>query len=234
MLPDHLAHLEAVAANFYINNSTIVIISYYNRPNDKVSTPLLRYAAQLNHAIVLGDFNARHTDFGDTLSNPNGRLLNSLLTALPLCRMHNSNPTFISHQGSSIPDHILITENLTPSINPYCNIGTTVTSDHLPLTTHFLFDGPPPPPEFIPITDFKQADWQKFQQIISRSLPVMTPTIDPPTVDLQAARFTEVIKIAQNQAVPRKFIPINKRPIPARILALIRDKKTSVQRIHPI
>jgi hypothetical protein len=147
MLPDHLSHLEAVAANLYINNTSIVIISYYNRPNHKVSTALLLYAAQLNHAIVLGDFNARHTDYGDTLSNPSGRLLNSLLTDLALCRMHNTNSSFISHQGCSIPDHILITENLTPSINLHCNIGTTVTSDHLPLTPHFLFDGPPPPPD---------------------------------------------------------------------------------------
>jgi hypothetical protein len=147
MLPDHPSHLEAVAANLYINNTSIVIISYYNRPNHKVSTALLLYAAQLNHAIVLGDFNARHTDYGDTLSNPSGRLLNSLLTDLALCRMHNTNSSFISHQGCSIPDHILITENLTPSINLHCNIGTTVTSDHLPLTPHFLFDGPPPPPD---------------------------------------------------------------------------------------
>jgi hypothetical protein len=94
-LPDHLSQLEAVAANLHINNSSITIISYYNRPNDNVSTALLRYASQLNHVIVLGDFNARHTDFGDTLSNPNGRLLNSLLMDFPLCRLHNTNPTFV-------------------------------------------------------------------------------------------------------------------------------------------
>ncbi|KAJ3631876.1 hypothetical protein MTP99_012981 [Tenebrio molitor] len=224
-LPNHLSHIEAVAANLYINNSSIVIISYYNRPNDKVSTALLRYASQLNHAIVLGDFNARHTDFGDTLSNPNGRLLNSLLIDLPLCRLHNTSPIVISHQGCYIPDHILINENLTPIINLHCNIGTTVSSDHIPLTSHFLINGPPPPPEFIPVTNFKEADWRKFQQFISENLPNMTPTIDPQSVDIQVARFTETLKSAQLQSVPRKFIPMNKRPIPARILSLIRDKR---------
>jgi hypothetical protein len=225
-LPNHLNHLEAVAANLHLQNMSILIISYYNRPQDRVSADLLRYAAQHNFAIVLGDFNARHTDFGDTQTNPNGRSLNSLIITLPLCRLHNTDPTFLSHTGCSISDHILSTENFIPFLYPHCSIGTTVTSDHVPLKTHLLLDGPPPPPPaFIPITNFKQADWQKFQQLVSDNLPVIAPTVDFLTVDRQVAQFIEVLKTAQSQSVPRKFIPINKRPIPARILALIREKR---------
>jgi hypothetical protein len=83
------------------------------------------------------------------------------------------------------------------------------------------FRWPSSPPAFIPITNFKQADWQKFQQLVSDNLPVIAPTVDFLTV----AQFIEVLKTAQSQSVPRKFIPINKRPIPARILALIREKR---------
>jgi hypothetical protein len=139
-------HLEAVAANLHLQNTSILIISYYNRPQDRVSANLLRYAAQHNFAIVFGDFNARHTDFGDTQTNPNGRSLNSLIITLPLCRLHNTDPTFLSHTGCSISDHILSTENFVPFLYPNCSIGTTVTSDHVPLKTHLLLDGPPPPP----------------------------------------------------------------------------------------
>jgi hypothetical protein len=224
-LPNHLNHLEAVAANLHLQNMSILIISYYNRPQDRVSADLLRYAAQHNFAIVLGDFNARHTDFGDTQTNPNGRSLNSLIITLPLCRLHNTDPTFLSHTGCSISDHILSTENFVPFLYSHCSIGTTVTSDHVPLKTHLLLDGPPPPPAFIPITNFKQADWQKFQQLVSDNLPVIASTVDFLTVDRQVAQFIEVLKTAQSQSVPRKFIPINKRPIPARILALIREKR---------
>jgi exonuclease III len=157
-LPNHLNHLEAVAVNLHLQNMSILIISYYNRPQDRVSA-----------------------------------------------------------------DHILSTENFVPFLYPHCSIGTTVTSDHVPLKTHFLLDAPPP--AFIPITNFKQADWQKFQQLVSDNLPVIAPTVDFLTVDRQVAQFTEVLKTAQSQSVPRKFIPINKRPIPARILALIREKR---------
>jgi hypothetical protein len=172
---------------------SILIISYYNRPQDRVSADLLLYAAQHNFAIVLGDFNACHTDFSDTQTNPNGRSLNSLIITLPLCRLHNTDPTFLSHTGCSIADHILSTENFVPFLYPHCSIGTTVTSDHVPLKTHFLLDGPPPPPPaFIPITNFKQADWPKFQQLVSDNLPVIAPTVDFLTVDRQVAQFTEV------------------------------------------
>jgi hypothetical protein len=105
-LPNHLNHLEAVAVNLHLQNMSILIISYYNRPQDRVSADLLRYAAQHNFAIVLGDFNARYTDFGDTQTNPNGRSLNSLIITLPLCRLHNTDPTFLNHTGCSISDHI--------------------------------------------------------------------------------------------------------------------------------
>jgi hypothetical protein len=137
-IPNHLNHLEAVAANLHLQNMSILIISYYNRPQDRVSADLLRYAAQHNFAIVLGDFNARHTEFGDTQTNPNGRSLNSLIITLPLYRLHNTDPTFLSHTGCSISDHILSTENFVPFLYPHCSIGTTVTSDHVPLKTHLL------------------------------------------------------------------------------------------------
>jgi hypothetical protein len=70
------------------------------------------------------------------------------------------------------------------------------------------------PPELIPITNFKQADWQKFGHRTHSRSP-----------DCRVAQFTEVLKTAQSQSVPPKFIPINKRPILARILALIREKR---------
>ncbi|KAJ3622538.1 hypothetical protein MTP99_003042 [Tenebrio molitor] len=182
-LPNHLNHLEAVVANLHLQNMSILIISYYNRPQDRVSADLLRYAAQHNFAIVLGDFNARHTDFGDTQTNPNGRSLNSLIITLPLCRLHNTDPTFLSHTGCSISDHILSTENFVPFLWPSS-----------------------PPPAFIPITNFKQADWQKFQQLVSDNLPVIAPTVDFLTVDRQVAQFTEVLKTAQSQSVPRAVV----------------------------
>ncbi|KAJ3626837.1 hypothetical protein MTP99_017305 [Tenebrio molitor] len=52
-LPNHLYHLEAVAINLHLQNMSILIISYYNRPRDRVSADLLHYAAQYNFSEIL-------------------------------------------------------------------------------------------------------------------------------------------------------------------------------------
>jgi exonuclease III len=147
-LPQNLTHLEAIAAKLTINNLTILIISYYNPPSEKVSAELLFYLTQFDHAIILGEFNARHTDFGDTMTNANGRILMGSQASMPLCRLHNTSPTLLSHKGCSITDHIIITERFGPFINTSSHIDTTVTSDHLPLVTNLTIAGPPRTPQF--------------------------------------------------------------------------------------
>jgi hypothetical protein len=107
-LPPHLSDLEAVAADIQFNNSIITLISYYNPPKEPLSTQLFQYASNLNRSIILGDFNARHTDFGDTSSNTNGKTFSKLISELPIYRLENRTPT---HIAGSVLDHIVISEN---------------------------------------------------------------------------------------------------------------------------
>jgi exonuclease III len=229
-LPPNLTHLEAIAAKITINNLAILIISYYNPPSEKVSAELLFYLTQFDHAIILGEFNARHTDFGDTMTNANGRILVRSLAAMPLCRLHNTSPTLLSHKGCSIIDHIIITERFSPYINTSSHIGTTVTSDHLPLVTNLTNAGPPERPNFIPIDDFNQTDWQAYQRQISEHLPEIIQTTEPNAIDAQVTRFAETVIRAKEITVPRKYIPTNKRPIPRTILDKIHEKRKVYRR----
>ena len=225
VLPNDLANLEATAANILIQNLSITVISYYNPPNENVSIPLLQYASQLPNAILLGDFNARHKDFGDHNSNRNGITLVNNLLNFPIYRLENRQPTFINHRGSSIIDHILITESLIPLTNPTCTIGTTVTSAHQTLTTQILLPAPPPPPTYVPIFDYKHADWQKFKKHITENLPQINPTRDPEIIDNQINLLTDTITQAKNTSIQIKHIPKHKRPLPQRILNQIKIKR---------
>jgi hypothetical protein len=152
--------------------STITLISYYNPPKEPLSTQLFQYASNLNRSIILGDFNARPTDFGDTSSNANGKTFSKLISELPIYRVENRNPT---HIAGSILDHIVISENLIPHVDPQTFIGTTVTSDHLPLVAQLIRDTPPRTPQPIQIFDYKKADWHKFRREISKTLPHIIP-----------------------------------------------------------
>ena len=225
ILPDNLANLEATAANVLINNLSITIISYYNPPSENLSIPLLQYFSNLPNAILLGDFNARHKDFGDHYSNRNGITLTNNLLNLPIYRTINRQPTFINHRGSSIIDHILITESLIPLINPTCTIGTTATSPHQPLITQILQPAPPPPPTYVPIFDYKHADWQKFKNFITQNLPQFNPTRDPEIIDHQVSLLTDTISTAKHTSIQIKHITKHKRPLPQRILKLIKLKR---------
>ncbi|XP_008201458.2 probable RNA-directed DNA polymerase from transposon BS [Tribolium castaneum] len=225
ILPPHLDHLQAVAATIHINNLNILFICYYNPPLETVSTQLLDYTSTFRHAVILGDFNARHTDFGDTISNTNGRHLTRSLNTLPLCRLRNQFPTLINHVGTSIVDHIIVTDNLTHITNTDSFIGTTVTSDHLPLVSNFTLQGPQPRPTHIPIFDFNNTNWTDFQNYITNNLPHIDDTLDPNTIDTQVTQLTQLIKQAQTLFVPIKHIPTNRKPLPPQILALIRVKR---------
>jgi hypothetical protein len=210
------------AADIQFNNSTITLISYYNPPKEPLSTQLFQYASNLNRSIILGDFNARPTDFGDTSSNANGKTFSKLISELPIYRLENRNPT---HIAGSILDHIVISENLIPHVDPHTFIGTTVTSDHLPLVAQLIRDTPPRTPQLIQIFDYKKADWHKFRREISKTLSHITPVKSPTEIDEQINTLTHTLIDAKNTAIKTKTIPKNRDPLPARIVKAIKEKR---------
>jgi hypothetical protein len=182
----------------------------------------------LRYCIILGDFNARHTDFGDRRTNANGRTFSQIISDLPIYRLENRSATFISHSSvdaQSIVDHIVITESLTAHVDSESFIGTTVTSDHEPLVAKLLFEGPPPPPpEFIQIFKYKNVDWDKYRREITRILTRTTPANTLDEIDEQINTFTNTIHTARDTVFKPKTIPKNRTPLPARIVKLIKEK----------
>lgn len=77
---------------FQAPSGPLNVIGVYVSPNDGFPEELLRFVS----AIILGDFNARHTDFDDKCNNIKGRIMTSLLLELPLIRLTNTFPTYIS------------------------------------------------------------------------------------------------------------------------------------------
>ncbi|XP_063933816.1 uncharacterized protein LOC135145627 [Zophobas morio] len=200
-LPQNLAHLEVIAANVLIAQTSLTVICHYNPPTEKISSRLLQYVSQLPNAILSGDLNCRHTDFGYNSTNSNGRKLVNHLINHPIIRLENRQPTLINHHG------------------------TTVTSDHLPLTAQLLLPASPPIPTYITIHDNKHADWAKYQRHITENLPVINRTRDTNEIDHQITHLTNTILAAKELAIPLKRIPKNKRTLPARILNLIKQKR---------
>lgn len=226
-LPQHLRGLECVAATVHFPNRPVIFFSYYNPPHAaRISIELLHYVSSLPNAVLLGDLNARHTQFGDTINNPNGTLLVDHILSHPLWRIKNILPTFFNHIGASIIDHIICSEPLLPFFADECHLGTSITSDHLPLLVKAYFcPPPPPPPDFITRLDFKYAKWDLYATKIRDLLPAHATLSSPEDIESASATLSTSIKDAISLAIPTKRINISKRPLPNSIIEMIREKR---------
>lgn len=224
-LPSNFKDLETIASTLFINNINITLFAYYNRPHEKINIQLIEFFAHLPYAILMGDLNARHTDFGDTSCNRNGNDLVSLMTGHPFTRLTNKNPTFINYRGSSIVDHILITESLISLFNTECSIGTTITSDHLPLVTELNISRPKPPPSTILIPNINKTNWPHFIDYMTNKTKIPTESTDPATIDTQIIDLTSTITNAQQIFTPSKIVHTLQNTLPNTLIQLIKHKR---------
>ena len=75
--------------------------------------------AQKYHAmgpLLIGDLNARHENWGDTMSNQYGKILLDELDPLEFSVLSPSQPTFLAQNGSSVIDLGIVSNNLVGKI----------------------------------------------------------------------------------------------------------------------
>ncbi|KAK9878168.1 hypothetical protein WA026_021184 [Henosepilachna vigintioctopunctata] len=225
-LPIQFSDLECAAAKVKINNLTVAIFSFYNPPGNILPADFLEYIATIPNSILLGDFNARHIQFGDIVTNRNGRILSECLIQHNLWRCFNIDPTFFNHNGMSITDHIITTSDLINYFEEPCFIGQTITSDHLPLLIHSNIAQPPPPaPTIITFKDHKNANWEEFQINVANNLPPLQPLDNQFQIDHSLNDFSTFISEAYSACVPEKTVDINRPPLPPFIVSLIKSKR---------
>lgn len=62
-LPDRFTDLDCVAAKAYFDGHPCILFSYYNHPDEPLNQEFFDYLSVLRLAVLLGYFNARHTDW---------------------------------------------------------------------------------------------------------------------------------------------------------------------------
>ncbi|KAG5883787.1 hypothetical protein JTB14_036664 [Gonioctena quinquepunctata] len=178
-LPRAFENVDCLAVDILENGENITIFTYYNDPQTIIPADFMEYFSTFNKAILMGDFNARHRQFGDIAENRKGIVLSNFLLDLPIFRTRNVMPTFLNHNGMSVIDHILCTERCTVMMNDECFIGDTVTSDHMPLLLRtrlrISIQAFPTPKAY---KDYKRTDIELFQAYIKQK---KKRTTTPPT-----------------------------------------------------
>ena len=108
---------------------------------------------------ILGDFNGRHTTFGNRDCNTVGKSLINLINQGKMIHLGPHFSTFFSHNALTSPDKIF--SNKHHYLNCISEPGELTTSDHLPIifklsTSPFLVEKPK-------VYKTHKADWDMFQ-----------------------------------------------------------------------
>lgn len=162
------------------------------------------FAQGFDGTFIGGDFNSRHSSWGDSAHNANGNIFFNFLQTNPLyfVRICDSMPTFPN--GTSFLDHFLISPNCIDSFNQSFEISSLSSfSDHFPLKLRIQIRDFEiilrPPLNFI---SFKNTNWDNFKNDVTLSIidqfPDSNRNLSNSEIDRYAEEFSSIINTITN------------------------------------
>ena len=209
--------IESVAAVLSIDSTFYTVCSMYLSPSRSYSQALLEdYLRQVlalsppgSRLLLLGDFNARHLLWGDSLSNRRGHLVAQFLLDNGLSPLNTDSPTHITIRQLTISySHLDL--SLVPSSAAldyqWATLSDPRGSDHFPISISF------PAPLIPPHSSrwsFRRADWSLFTSLLPFSLPVAEFS----SIDDMASHFVDGLQLAAGGSIPRTR-NVSRPPVP--------------------
>lgn len=219
-------NLEATAIK--IKNGTI-IASIYQPPNKEFLTRDLEEILTMSKKIIAaGDYNAKHTAWGNNMTNSHGRrLYEHHLRQQYLIESPNSY-THYPYNGSqpSIID-LTIVRNVTITTP---EVIDDLDSDHLPII--FQIHGQQNRTPHKKIFNYAAADWAQFKTIINENLPEVRLKATRREIDEDTTLLTDLIIEAANQSIPKRKIQQGLDTPPQFIIDAIKEKRKIQRRYH--
>lgn len=203
----------------------MTIISIYCPPGIRPSAELFQAITTSDHTLIMGDFNAKHTDFYCNITNTNGNALKQILNNTNLLVINTNEPTYISPAtgNSDILDLILCTPDLASKLLQFSTTNH-LSSDHLPVLTTFSFHLQVTPNNKY---NYRKADWEIYRTHIEGSLKhtPTTPNTTPDDLDHQAILLSQILTQAREETIPKNTNKTPTQSLPHHILQLIKQKR---------
>ena len=150
---------------------------------------------------IIGDFNGRHSSFGNRDNNTVGKSLVNLINQGKMIHLGPHFTTFFAHNISTNPDSLLF-YNKHHYLNCICKPGEITSSDHLLiifklLTTPFITEKPK-------VYKTNNADWDLFKHKVDSQINV-TDFEGHNTEQIEDAlnKWIQVIENAMDTAIPK-------------------------------
>ena len=213
----------------------------------------LRRKFKTNGIILTGDFNARHTAWGDQLNNAYGRALLDQLDASKFSIYTSSTPTFLSSNGSSCIDLTIVSHDLIDKIvscdtDNYTELYSGAPfRGHLPLITKIKLttnDTYRPQVEKTKLEKISWVSWTKeLEDILSQNEDYLNNLEDPKEF---LSFFDEAIEASTNKHSTKKTSSAHSKPYWTRNLTILcnemrtarknyfkRNTPTNKRQFHP-
>ena len=185
----HIGQQNAVTfANIYILGSAPLDFDELCRITNYLPKP----------AVILGDFNARETDWENRHTDSRGRVIEQYIDRQQLNMLNNGAPTHISGTASDLTITF-------PKVTPHCGwqeYESVLNSDHFPIIPTIAI----PPSQTEPGNNFnyKKANWQEYSlDKVWKKLPGEEQRI---TVDTLVENFYTRLYTAAENHIPRYIL----------------------------
>ncbi len=229
---DYGLSLQQLNGNEYVTirmknhlHHLITIISIYCPPGTRPSAELFQAISTSDHTIIMGDLNAKHTDFYCNTTNTNGNALKQILNNTSLSIINTNEPTYISPATANLDilDLILCTPDLASKLLQFSTTNH-LSSDHLPVLTTFSFHLQATPNNKY---NYRNADWETYRTHIEGQLKdtSTTPNTTPDDLDHQATLLSQILTQAREETIPKNTNKTQTQSLPHHILQLIKQKR---------
>ena len=224
-----LDHLEAAFIELFIGSKSLKIASIYSTSSLTIKQSNEQFAKLLNISgpvVLAGDFNAKHSNWGNESYNFKGVGLNKLCSTLNFDIHYPDSPTQIPARGEASVIDFVISKGIIGILKP--EIVNFSRSDHLPIEFSIPFSVTFP--KELKIKNFPKANWKLFKNLTKNDLSSsnLYETIDSPQkIDDCIEHFTETLLRAEEKSVPLKKPYIFRYPESEEIKQLIRDRNRS-------
>ncbi|KAK9708178.1 Endonuclease-reverse transcriptase [Popillia japonica] len=155
----------------------------YNSPRLRLTeAAIAELFGRTSRHLVIGDLNARHTNWNNTSNNANGTVLNNYAETSNVVIQHPDEPTCYPHNGQT-PSTLDLVLNKGIAMLGECRVLHGLPSDHCPLLFGIRTGATQLDAE--PQLDFQTTNWAQLRARVCELLP--TPRVPQTTEQLDRA-----------------------------------------------
>lgn len=223
-------NLEAIGIQVSISGKTYKIYSVYQSPNLPFDTDDLGVLFKTGrHVLVMGDLNAKNTDWNCPATNARGRSLVAHMLKNDYIIHAPTTPTLVHYHSNHTPStpDLALSQNI-KDISKLRTIPS-LSSNHLPFTFTITGSFRRKTLKFFRYSD---ADWVNFRAMIDKDIHLSTETYrSSAEIDLAIDHFTKTLVSARSKSVPQGTMSSKPPPLPRKLRRLIK-LKNRIRRIE--